>query len=87
MTNTGLVLRKLRQDANLTQKNVGEMIGIDRPTICLHEKARFPTRRVLLKYEQAFDVEFIFVAVKKDDLVLLVSKDGKKEVLYQRKLL
>ncbi len=57
MTDFGEMLRKLRQDAGLTQKQLADRLGISKSTVSFYEQSiRSPSSDVLLRIARVFHI-------------------------------
>ena len=64
----GMLLRDIRTQAGLTQKQVGEKIGCFAHRICYLEKGRFiPNLDTIHKFAKACGRDFIIVLATEDD--------------------
>lgn len=82
----GNKLKKLRNGKRLTQKQLGDMIGISISSISNYETGlRRPSYEVLIRYSQIFHVTTDYIlGIKKPDFTNLSALDLRaKEILFQ----
>lgn len=79
----GRRIKKLRQDQNLTQEKLSELVWIDPQHFCKIENgSHFPTVKNLLKLAEVFNIDvkdmFSFDNLPKDDEILTINSELRK---------
>lgn len=75
-------LKELREDFNMTQEQLGQIIGINRSTISAYENNTInPTLDVVVKLADTFNVSIDYLACRTKELYNLNTFDSKNKQL------
>lgn len=67
MTDFGEMLKKLRTDAGLTQKQLARRLGVSKSTVSFYEQSiRYPSSYVLLKIAKVFRISTDYLLGESD---------------------
>ena len=73
MVNFGTILKELRKNANLTQQQLAERIGVTKSVVSYYElQERTPSPEILIKLTQIFNVSA--------DYLLGISTENKRSI-------
>lgn len=82
------ILKELRIDRNLTQKQLSEMLDLSKNTVCEYEKGRAePSIETLLKLSGIFGVSVDYLLGREDDFGNIVVSENNEITPEEKELL
>lgn len=82
------ILKELRIDRNLTQKQLSEMLDLSKNTVCEYEKGRAePSIETLLKLSGIFGVSVDYLLGREDDFGNVVVSENNEITPEEKELL